>query len=70
MAKNEDDVAGKEMRFTDVKESDWFYDAVEKVYNADIMHGTSVNKFSPNKAVTRAEFATVLSRILEKVGVK
>jgi len=56
--------------FTDVKEDDWFYSAVEKVYDAGLMNGTSADKFSPNKPVTRAEFAAVMSRLLDKVGVK
>ena len=46
--------------FIDVKPSDWFADAVQYVYNRDIMSGTSANTFSPNARITREQFTTVL----------
>ena len=33
--------------FTDVKTTDWFYDAVSFTYNMGIMDGVETNKFSP-----------------------
>jgi hypothetical protein len=54
----------KDMNFTDVKETDWFYESVKDVFNKGIMVGTSETEFSPNKFVTRAEMATVISRIM------
>ncbi len=49
--------------FTDVKESDWFYDAVKYVYNEGMMNGTSETTFAPNAKTTRAMLVTVLYRL-------
>lgn len=48
--------------FKDVKKSDWYYSAVEFVYNNDIMKGMTDNTFEPNTTLTRAMFVTVLHR--------
>ena len=48
--------------FTDVKESDWYYRAVEVMYNNDIMQGMTATRFEPNTKLTRAMFVTVLYR--------
>ena len=52
-------------RYSDVKPDAWFYDAVEKVSDAGLMQGSD-GKFRPNETVTRAEMATILSRLLER----
>ena len=39
--------------FTDVSRSDWFHEAVEYVYQAGIINGTSDNRFSPDANLTR-----------------
>jgi len=49
--------------FIDVKESDWFYDYVMFVYTHGLFSGTSATTFSPGGSMTRAMFATVLSRL-------
>lgn len=49
--------------FTDVDESDWFYKAVEYVYQSGLMNGTSVNTFDPNGTTSRAMIATILWRL-------
>ena len=49
--------------FTDVKEDDWFYEAVEYVYNKDIMTGMRKTVFGPAKTLSRAQFAVVLNRM-------
>ena len=36
------------MPFTDVKETDWFYDSVQYVYENEMMNGTGDTVFSPN----------------------
>ena len=53
--------------FVDVKEDDWFYSAVKHVYMSDLMNGKTETTFNPNEAMTRAEFATVVSRLMEKI---
>lgn len=48
--------------FQDVKTGDWFYPAVDFVTEKGLFHGTGDNKFSPNTAMTRGMFVTVLGR--------
>lgn len=49
--------------FTDVKSSDWYYDAVSYVYSMGIMDGTSVYLFSPNSTTSRGMLVTILWRL-------
>lgn len=46
--------------FTDVKQTDWYHEAVEYVYNKGLMQGTSSSTFSPDTTTTRAMIATIL----------
>ena len=57
--------AEEKLPFDDVKESHWFYDAVKYTYNEGIFKGTNDagTKFSPNRTMTRIEFATTLFRL-------
>ena len=41
--------------FTDVSEDDYYYDAVIWAYENGITSGTGTGKFSPDKAITKAE---------------
>ena len=49
--------------FYDVTTADWFYDAVQFVYEEDMMQGTSANAFSPYAATTRGMLVTILYRL-------
>lgn len=49
--------------FTDVKSSNWFYDAVKYAYAQGLMTGTSATKFAPNGTMNRAMIVTVLYRL-------
>ncbi len=49
--------------FTDVKETDWFYEDVLFVYYKGIMLGTSDTTFSPNGTATRGMMAAILWRM-------
>lgn len=49
--------------FTDVKESDWFYDDVMFVYGNGLMSGTSATTFEPNANTTRAQIAAIFYRL-------
>lgn len=55
---------GNDMEFTDVKETDWFYEAVKTVCEKGIMEGVGADKFDPNKPLTRAEAATIICRLI------
>ncbi len=49
--------------FTDVKEDDWFYDAVQYARINGFFNGTSETTFDPNGTMTRGMFVTVLGRM-------
>lgn len=46
--------------FTDVKSTDWFYSAVQYVYDNSIMNGTSSTTFAPNATVERSQVVQML----------
>jgi len=46
--------------FGDVKEGDWFYDAVQYVSDNGLMNGTGDGNFAPKRILTRAEMAVML----------
>lgn len=49
--------------FKDVKDSDWFYQAAMYAIQNEIFNGTESETFSPDGAMTRAMYVTVLGRI-------
>lgn len=51
------------LTFGDVSKEDWFYENVKYVYDLGIMKGKELDKFYPNDSVSRAEIATVISRL-------
>ena len=54
---------GFENPFTDVSESDWFYEDVMFVFANDLMIGTSDTTFSPDITTSRAMIAVILWRL-------
>ena len=56
-------VAHKDMPFTDVHSYSWYYDAVQFVYDNDIMNGVSDTSFNPDGTVTRGMIVTMLWRM-------
>ncbi len=46
--------------FSDVSESDWYYDAVRFVHERDLMNGYSDGRFGPNAPLSRAQLAQIL----------
>ena len=48
--------------FTDVKESDWFYDTVKYVNQNGIINGMTEDTFAPGTELTRAMLVTILYR--------
>ena len=49
--------------FTDVKTGDWFYEAVQYVYDKGMMTGVSADRFAPASTTTRGMIVTVLYRL-------
>ena len=60
----------KENPFKDVKESDYFYNAVLWAVEKGITVGTDPDKFSPGETCTRAQIVTFLYRYEGKPEVK
>ena len=54
---------GWENPYSDVVDTDWFYDAVRFVTEGGLMNGTGDDKFSPGIAMSRAMLVTVLYRL-------
>ena len=46
--------------FSDVSESDWYYEAVRFVHERDLVNGYSDGWFGPNDALSRAQLAQIL----------
>ncbi|MBQ7625351.1 MAG: S-layer homology domain-containing protein, partial [Clostridia bacterium] len=49
--------------FADVKDSDWYYDAVYECFDKGYFKGVSETSFAPSGNMTRAMFCTVLYRM-------
>ena len=49
--------------FKDIKETDWYYDAVQYARMNGFFNGTSKTTFEPNGTMTRGMFVTVLGRM-------
>ena len=54
---------GFENPFTDVSESDWFFNDVKFVYQNGLMNGTSATTFSPEGTTSRGMIVTILWRM-------
>ena len=52
--------------FTDVKETDWFYNNVRYAAENELMRGTSDTTFEPGGKITRAMLVTILWRAAGK----
>ena len=52
----------KDLPFTDVKSTDWFYSDVKYAYESGLMTGTASDAFSPEAPVTRGMVMTILAR--------
>lgn len=50
-------------RYNDVKEGEWYYDAVEYVSEKGLMKGMADRIFAPNEAMSRAMLVTMLHRM-------
>ncbi|EJU24481.1 SLH domain protein [Peptoanaerobacter stomatis] len=55
-----------EVKFGDVKETDWFYKDVQIAVGNGYANGTSDNMFMPNATLTRAEAAVFIANILNE----
>lgn len=61
------DAADGRIRFSDVRKSDWFYDEVATAAAYGWITGVGGGVFAPNRAITRAEAATLVNRMLGRL---
>ena len=54
---------GSNVPFIDVRSSDWYYEAVDYVYNAGLFTGTGDDKFAPGLTMDRAMLMTAFYRL-------
>ena len=54
-------VLGGEQKFSDVKESDYYYEAVKWAEKTGVVHGYDTGKFGPNNNISREQLATILN---------
>ncbi|WP_432408118.1 S-layer homology domain-containing protein [Wukongibacter sp. M2B1] len=60
------EMSGKNKKeFTDLNDHEWAKEAVKVMVEKEIVNGRSDTKFDPNAEITRAEFATLIVRVLE-----
>ena len=59
---DDDEPVVPDFPFTDVREGQWFYEAVKYVYDKGIMNGMDRYTFDPNGSLTRAMVWTMLAR--------
>lgn len=52
-----------ENSFTDVRESDWFYNSVKFVNESKLMHGSDKTRFNPKAKTSRAMIVSILYRL-------
>lgn len=56
------------MKFPDVNEKAWYAQYIEKASEAGIMIGDDQGNFRPKEPLTRAEAATIVCRLLDKLN--
>lgn len=57
-------------KFTDIKETDWYYNALENIVEKGVIGGYPDNTFKPQNNITRAEFTKILLTSLDTYIVK
>lgn len=56
------------IRFTDVSETDWYWDYVNTAYSFGIIKGVSDTSFNPNGTISREEAAVMVERAAKLCG--
>ncbi|MBD3361115.1 hypothetical protein GF366_04940 [Candidatus Peregrinibacteria bacterium] len=51
--------------FRDIRGNEWYKEAVKRVYEYNIMKGTTADTFEPEKPINRAESAAVIRNLME-----
>ena len=51
--------------FSDIDESSWYADAINRLANEGVLYGYPDRTFRPNETITKAEFAAIVARFFE-----
>lgn len=54
--------------FKDIQRNAWYYDSIDALASNKIITGYADSTFKPGQDITRAEFATMVSRLLENLN--
>ncbi|WP_127498216.1 S-layer homology domain-containing protein [Paenibacillus glycanilyticus] len=58
-------VLTREKFFADVPDGSWASDSIRQLAALQIINGTDAEHFTPNRSITRGEFAVILAKVLE-----
>lgn len=58
------------MKYPDIPEKAWYTEYVDYVTELGLMEGYEDGTFHPDRAASRAELATVVARLCEKLDIK
>lgn len=64
------EVKSEEFTFSDLKDTDWSYEAVMTLVKAGVFKGYTDGSFQPKKAITRAELSFILARFFKVEAAK
>lgn len=65
---NKKDPKGEFSSFKDVDQNKWYSEAVAFMEKEDLLKGYEDGSFKPNKNITRAEFTSIIAKIIEDEG--
>lgn len=60
----------KSLPFIDINEEDWYYNDIQILYSLGLVNGVTDREFKPNNNITRAQMATLITRICELIDNK
>lgn len=60
----------KTLPFIDVNKEDWYYNDIQVLYSLGLINGVTDIQFKPNDNITRAQMATLITRICDLIDTK
>ncbi len=61
------DVSSLKNPFTDVKNNEWYTDAIKWAYDVGVVSGMTKTTYEPNSAITREQFCLIMYNYSEKI---
>lgn len=60
----------KDLPFIDIDNEDWYYNDIQILYSLGLISGVTDIEFKPNDNITRAQMATLITRVCELIDSK